>query len=119
MILARDRTYEMLVTVPLLDASRRLGTVTFTRGVVNLGGDAVFDFDIPAIPAYVVIAGRVTDGQGRGVSGVTVGASAQSVSDAAEVGFAGSATTDSGGNYTLRVLSGSNYIVTFIPPAAP
>ncbi len=118
MILARDRSYGIQAAVPLFQGSRRLGTVDFpvNPAVLNLGSDATYDFNLPPLPAQVTLAGRVTDRLGRGVAGVTVAAYTETISDTPNASYSATAVTDAEGKYTVTVLSGSNYQLTFFPP---
>ncbi len=117
-ILARDRNYGMRAAVPLLKGSLRLGTVGYpvSGAALNLGADAPYDFNLPPLPAQVALAGRVTDRLGRGVEGVTVAAHTETLSDTPNASYSASTVTDAEGKYTLTVLSGSHYQLTFLPP---
>ncbi len=118
MILSRGRSYLMGMSVPVLDGSRRLGTASFPfpPDVLNLDGDASYNLSLPALPEKATVTGRVTDSLGRALSGVSVTAYAQGLSGAPNLGFAANTITDSQGNYSLTLLSGTGYRLDFIPP---
>ena len=117
-ILARDRSYGMQAAVPLLQGSRRLGTIGYPVGpaVLSLGADAPYDFNLPPLPAQVALDGRVTDRLGRGVEGVTVAAYSEALSDTPNASYSASTITDAEGRYAMTVLSGAHYQLAFFPP---
>jgi hypothetical protein len=95
------------------------GLGMFPWPVVNLGtlsANKTQNFNIPALPGLVTISGKVTNGQGQGVVGVAVGAMSTQITGASGVYYAAGAETDSNGNYTMKVLNGTNYTMTFQPP---
>jgi hypothetical protein len=119
MILARNRTYGVNASVPLLQGgTTMIGILSFPVNATNvsLSQDTVLNFNLPALPVQVTISGRVTAGSGQPVSGVAVVVSSQSITGAPNLGFSGFAQTDANGNYSLVVLSGTNYQVIFVPP---
>ena len=81
----------------------------------NLAADRVEDFLLPALPATVTITGKVTNPDGLGLKGVTVSAETDQLANTSGLGFSSSAVTDDAGNYTLTVLGGTAYKVTFAP----
>lgn len=87
-----------------------------SRSLGSLSGNRTENFSLPVLPAPVQISGKVTNSQGQGVAGVSVGAFSDQVTGAPGVYFAGGADTDMNGNYIFQVLSGTNYTLTFIPP---
>ena len=119
MILARNRSYELDLTILLQQESQGVDVLVFpaTPAMVTLNGDTNLDFNVPSLPGRVTISGRVTDSSGRGLRNVSVTASTQSLSGTTNVGFTAGATTDSNGNYRFTVLSGTNYKVLFVPLA--
>jgi len=86
------------------------------RQVAALNGNRTESFTIPALPGAVSITGKVTNPQSQGVGNVSVSATTESVTGATGVMFTSMTTTDTNGNYTLSVLSGTNYTLTFAPP---
>jgi hypothetical protein len=95
-----------------------VGRVTFPSAgqSVALNADAAVDLNVPPLPRLVSISGKVVDDSGNPAR-VNVTAAAQGVTGAPTVMFWAEAQTDSSGNYSLRVLSGSDYQVSFLPPA--
>jgi hypothetical protein len=84
---------------------------------LNLAGDtASYDFTVPALPGQVTISGRVTDSNGNPVNNVTVSALSQSITGTPNLQFFTGTTTDTSGNYSMSVLSGTNYQLSFTPP---
>jgi hypothetical protein len=119
MILARNRMYDVNVSVPLMQgATTMIGILDFpvSANIVSLNQDTVVNFSLPALPGQVTISGRVTDGGGQPVSGVGVAAFSQSITGATNLGFTAGTQTDANGNYSIVVLSGTNYQVIFVPP---
>ncbi len=84
---------------------------------------ANYDFTIPTLSVYVTISGQVTDSHGNPVSNVVVVASSKSITGFTTPGVSFSSTnqsfsqTDASGNYSLSVLSGTNYQLLYYPPA--
>jgi hypothetical protein len=115
MLLAKDRAYTLAISYPLSG-----GNVQFplTANAVDVAGDSRYNFAIPALPGEVQLSGKVTDYTGKGLSGVAVAAVAESLIGALNAGFATTGTTDSNGNYAIKVLSG-RYQLTFTPPSLP
>jgi hypothetical protein len=115
MLLAKDRTYSMAISYPLSG-----GNVQFplTASTVAVAGDTSYNFAIPALPGEVQISGKVADNTGKGLSGVTIAATAESLTGASNAGFITTTTTDSNGNYSIKVLNG-RYRLTFTPPNLP
>ncbi len=118
--LVTNRAHGIGVSVPVFKGATTAvaGSASYpalTRDL-TLGADAVSDFNLPAFPAQVRITGKVTDSTGKGVKNVSVSAFSKELSGAADLGYAGLAQTDAGGNYELILLSGVNYEIQFIPP---
>ena len=80
-----------------------------------MSGKINYNFTTPSLPGQVAISGRVIDGSGAGVANVAVSAYSESLTGASNIGFAATGTTDSNGNYTFNILSGTNYQITFTP----
>jgi hypothetical protein len=114
LLLAQNRTYSMNVSY---EPSTISGTVSYpvTMSTVNLNGNATYNFTVPGLPAQVTVSGRVTDNSGSGVGDVTVSAYTESLTGAANTAFAAGSTTDASGNYSFKILSGTNYQMSFTP----
>ena len=115
LVLRTNRPHAATAIVPVIDGT---GSVSYPvpGAPVILGADATHDFNLPALPAQRVISGRATDSSGQGVAEVSIIATTSAVTGAANLTFAGVATTDAAGNYRMTVLSGTNYELTFTPP---
>ena len=117
-ILPVSRTYLVNVATSLMQGTTLLGTISFplTASSVNLAQDvANFDFTVPGLPAQVTISGQVTDSGGRPVGNVVISASSTSITGGQISQFNAFAQTDASGNYSMVVLSGTNYTIYFIP----
>jgi hypothetical protein len=111
-LLANNRSYAVHVGVPLGAG----GFLSYASPLpVMLAGPAVLDVDVPALPRTVAVSGKVTDSQGRPAAHTFVSASSRSIGGAGGVTFSASAVTDAAGNYSLMLLSGAGYTVTFTP----
>lgn len=119
MLLGLNRAYQASVSVPVMDGATLAGMIRYpiNPSIVNLTGQAVLDFNMPAVRRGVILYGNISDGMGHALSGVTITAYSESLSDAPNVGFAAFTTTDIYGNYSIAVASGTNYRVSFLPPA--
>jgi hypothetical protein len=99
-----------------------------TQGTVNympidnpnsFAGDDAYDFTLPGIPgnpSLITISGTVTNGAGTAVSGVTVTATSSLLTNATAPGASytsAGATTGADGKYSLKVVPGSDYMLTF------
>jgi hypothetical protein len=118
-ILPRSRTYLVSVATTLMQGTTFLGTITFPLPArsVTLGQDtANFDFTVPVLPTQVTLSGRVTDSSGNPVSGVAISASSTSITGGQISQFNAFAQTDANGNYSMILLSGTNYLISFTPP---
>jgi len=87
-----------------------------SRTLGSLSANRTEAFNVPALPGLVTISGKVTNNQGQGVAGVDVSAYSSQITGAAQVYYAAGAETNTDGNYTMQVLSGTNYQLTFTPP---
>ncbi len=121
LLLATNRTYDLSVSVTLIEGgSTYIGSVIYPvsgAASLTLTSDTTHDFTLPAFPAQVSVSGQVTDSSGKGVSGAFVTAYSQTITGAPDLGFTSGAQTDANGNYQFVVLSGTNYQLTFTPPA--
>jgi hypothetical protein len=118
-ILPRSRTYLVSVSTALMQGTTLLGTISFPlpASSVNLAQDTPnFDFTVPALPVQVTLSGRVTDSSGKPVSSVAITASSTSITGGQISQFNAFAQTDASGNYSMLLLSGTNYLISFIPP---
>jgi hypothetical protein len=118
MVLMRNRTHDVHVSIPFLQGTTLIGLLGFPvpANTVSMAGDTTLDFNVPAPPGQVTIAGKVTDSSGRGVAEVGVSAFTTALTGVPTLSFSGFAQTDVNGNYQLIVLNGTNYQVTFVPP---
>ena len=119
--LLRGRSHRLLGQFSLMDRQNPgilIGRVTFPSAgqAVALNADGIVDLNVPPLPGLVSISGKVVDDSGKPAR-VNVTAVAQGVTGAPDVMFWAEAQTDSSGNYRLRVLSGSSYQISFLPPA--
>ena len=94
--------------------------ITYPRipNTITLSGDTVIDFNLPVLPGYVTISGRVTDASGNGVKDVAVDVFGEMLTGAPNTAFSSSTITDAKGNYSVSVISGNNYQLKFTPPVA-
>jgi hypothetical protein len=119
MLLPRNLTYTVDVTMALISGSSYLGSIVFPNpgSSLNLSADVVnYNFTVPTLPSRVTISGKVTDASNNPVSDVSVLASSQSITNTPNLQFSTFAQTDAGGNYSISVLSGTNYQLVFYPP---
>ncbi len=118
MILTQNRSYTVDVAVPLNPGPGLTGNIVYpvNSSNVSLNANTALDFNIPTLPRMAVIYGNVNDGMGHVLANVTVTAYSQSLTSTPNVGFQVSGKTDLYGNYSLLVLSGTNYQLSFVPP---
>jgi hypothetical protein len=83
---------------------------------VNLSSDTKLDISVPNLPPGVVISGKVTDSAGRGIGNVEIEVVSQSLTGAPGAELSHWESTDPDGNYSIPVLSGTNYRLKFYPP---
>ena len=115
LILATGRSYRLSLTFPV-GTSGAVSFPTDGRLIGPLTVNLAQNLDVPALPGNVTVSGKVTDPQGQPVSGVSVTAQSSQITGAANVTFSTVATTDATGNYSLTVLNGTAYQLTFVPP---
>jgi hypothetical protein len=121
MILPKNTTYGVNLSMSLVQGTTYLGSITFPVPAqsLSLGADtANYDFTVPTLPGYVTISGRVTDSSGNPVSGAVVSAISQSITGTPNLLFSTVVQADAGGNYSMSVLSGTNYQLVFTPISA-
>jgi hypothetical protein len=92
------------------------GTLTFFGREVVLTSDAIEGLDIPALPDFVTIYGRVTDRTGEGVR-ASVSAEGTPLRMGTAATFLVRGETDHRGYYRLLVPSGIDYELSFNPSA--
>jgi hypothetical protein len=120
MVLAQGRNYAVGTSVPFTLGVNLFSAISYPvnpAGSVSLVGDTVLNLVIPSRPYNAVIGGRVRDNSGKGIANVVVTVYSQSIQDAAHMGFTAMGITNSAGDYSIGVLSGTSYQVTFVPPA--
>jgi hypothetical protein len=119
MVLAQGRSFAVSATVQFWPGVNLLSMIRYpeTPGSTNLSASTTLDLPIPRIPASANIFGPVTDSLGNPVANVVVIAYSKSIQNAAGMGFTAMGKTDIYGNYSIIVLSGTSYQVTFVPPA--
>lgn len=115
-VLAQNRSYTVIVSAQIIQTTTMSGWISYplSPSAMSLSADTSLNFNIPTLPGRASFFGRVTDGLGNGIPNVVVTASTQST--APNVGFTATGTTDSNGNYSIGVLYGFNYRVSFVPP---
>lgn len=87
-------------------------------GPTQLTGDTTQNITAPPIPGTSTISGQVTGPNGAPLAMVSVDATTTQLNGVPMSGFSRSTTTDPNGNYSLVVLSGTNYDMVFTPPYA-
>jgi len=99
------------------------GKVVYTPAGNNpiiVSGQGAYDFTVPWIPGtsdLISISGTVRDAADNPIPGVTVSATTSSLANVTAPGVVFSsltATTDSSGSYTLSILPGTNYSLSFM-----
>ncbi len=81
-----------------------------------VSGDVTHDFTLGTLPGTVTISGQVTNPSGAGVQNVGVSAVSADLTGLSGAQYTNGVVTDSLGNYTMTVLSGTNYTLYFTPP---
>ncbi len=117
LVLTNNRNYSLALHLPVMQGSTDVGTVYYpTSGVQRtLAGNGVNDFNVPALPGFVVFTGKVTDDTGQGVDDVDVTFSSPQITGTTNLTYAAGATTDASGSYRVVLLSGVSYTVHFTP----
>lgn len=118
MILPRNVTYNVFAAVPLMQGTKLLGSFAFplVANSVSLGQDtANFDFTVPVPPVQVTISGHVTDSSGNPLGNVSVSAGSTSITGGQIYQYSGYGQTDATGFYSVVVLSGTDYTLSFFP----
>ena len=79
--------------------------------------DSTLNIALPAFPQERTLSGTVTDENGQPVSGVQVEVFTNGgLTGTPDAYFSATTTTGPQGNYSLKVLSGTQYVITFEPP---
>jgi hypothetical protein len=119
--LVSNRQYD-LFGVLTLDDNRIWGLPSqLGTNVIDFNGPATRDITFPVRPTEVTLTGQVTGPvltattENEGVANVDVSVTCWSLSGAPDTFFSGSTQTDSSGNYSLQVLSGSDCEIEFQP----
>jgi hypothetical protein len=120
LILPKGLTYNVTAGTTLMQGSTILGSITFPSPANSLPlnqDTSNYDLTAPAPPALVTISGHVTDSNGNPVSKVIVTANSYFITGG-QISFFASyfVQTDDSGFYSLTVLSGTNYTISFTPP---
>jgi hypothetical protein len=113
MILADNRDYRFSASVD--NNTEHIVFSPSGGNLVHVSGATTVDLTFPELPGTVTLSGKVTDPSGYPVAGTTVIASSNFIAGAPGVVFANAARTDNGGNYSITLLSGTNYQVVFDP----
>jgi len=130
MPVTQGTSYSMSLSYPVYagTSTTASGTISYSPPLNNpvaISGDTTYSFTMPGIgsaPTLVTLSGKVTDPGGNAVSGVTVSATSSLLTGATATGtsytnaastVAGTATTDTSGNYSIKVVPGTDYTLTF------
>jgi len=114
----KNKTYDVLGAVPIVttDGSTTAPLPGSDRRTFSQETNTL-NRTVPAKSATVTISGQITDPDGNPVSGATIsGTTIGGLVGEPNATFSGSTTSDAGGNYTLRLLSGFNYVIEVDPP---
>jgi hypothetical protein len=112
-------TYNVNMTMAMIQGTSWMGSITYPLNptALTLSKDTSgYDFTVPSLPPRVTISGKVTDSDGSPVSGAAIILYCESVTSVPNLSFVNSAQTDSSGNYSVSVLSGTDYTIAFMPP---
>lgn len=115
LVLASGQTYTLALYLPQV-LQQSIGAFVFLIPSAQLSGDTIQDITVPQIPGTVTITGQVTDSTGAPVGNARVDASTAAVTGIPMSSFFRTTQTDTTGNYSLVVLSGTNYDLVFNPP---
>jgi len=116
-ILPTGRELEVKVIVQLdgLEPSHLLFPVIARN--ITLSDNTRADFTLSAPPTLIPITGTVRSPEGSPVNDVVVSAFSESITAVDQAGALVSGRTNALGQFTLMVPAGSNYTITFSPPA--
>jgi hypothetical protein len=119
MKLAKNHTYNMSISYPVKDAGTTVGNVDFpvAASSISFAGDSTYNFTLPALPTLAIISGKVVDGTSKAVANAAITASSSSLTGTPNTMYSASGKTDSTGSYSIKVLKGTDYQLTFTPPA--
>lgn len=110
---ADKKTYYSAVSVQYLTDGSLF--FPYPMQAISVSGSTVFNLNLGTPPPAVTVSGRVTGPDGKGVANVAVSAFSTSLSGIGAA-FTIDTTTDSNGNYSFSVISGTGYILGFTPP---
>lgn len=116
--LIQNRAYNIFATVPAtsIGTDEQGGVFSPYDNRRTFSTDSNLDLNVPGFPQEVQVSGKVVDDQGQPVEGVTVSIFTENVTGAANTAFTTDTTTNAQGNFSVTVLSGTNYRVEFDPP---
>lgn len=116
---ASGREYDLIAVTPIISIGQPeeglLIAPPIGTNLITPIGNTVANIAIPAPSAQVTLSGRVTGAGGEGLGNVSVSVTTTSLTGVSGATFTSSTTTDGQGNYSLTVLSGVDYTVSFVP----
>jgi len=115
--LVSGRTYDIAAYAQIVANNPELGNVGFPVNLIrrDVAGDTSQDVNFPALPQLVTVTGRVTGPNGQAAAKAQININSADITGAPGASFSAVTTADSAGNYSVTVLSGSNYTVQFTP----
>jgi hypothetical protein len=119
MALVQNRNFVVSAALPIDLGANLVGRIIYpvNSNVVAMNGDTNLDLNVPLMRRNVIIFGNVKAAPGNPVADVLVTAYSQSISGLPNVSSSFSGKTDVYGNYSISVPGGTNYQLTFVPPA--
>jgi len=122
MYLVKNRSYKLSGRVPITSiGTDNEGTLWAPNnpGAQSFASTSAKNIALPAKPAEFTLSGTVTDSKGVPLSGAYVDVfNNTGLTGTPDASFSAGTKTDAQGHYSLKVLSGTSYIVTFAPPVA-
>ncbi len=104
------------IMLDLREGTTSILSLGFPNLELALATDQTHDILVPLLPPVVTLSGTVLDESGQPVPGAFVTAGTARITDMPNASFSSTTETDSNGRYELRVLSGSVYRVSVLPP---